>query len=107
MKIAIVIINWNGLELLKKYLKKIVDNSPDQNIYVIDNNSKDESLKYIKENHNNIRIISLNKNYGFAEGYNIGIQEVKEDYLCIINNDVEVTKDWLEPIKERLNNVFK
>ena len=104
MKIAIVVINWNGLELLKKYLKKIVDNSPDQNIYVIDNNSKDESLKYIKENYNNVRIISLNKNYGFAEGYNIGIQEVKEDYLCIINNDVEVTKDWLEPIKERLNN---
>ena len=104
MKIAIVVINWNGLELLKKYLKKIVDNSPDQNIYVIDNNSKDESLKYIKENHNNVKIISLNKNYGFAEGYNIGVQEVKEDYLCIINNDVEVTKDWLEPIKERLNN---
>ena len=104
MRIAIVVINWNGQELLKKYLKKIVDNSPDQNIYVIDNNSKDESLKYIKENHNNVRIISLNKNFGFAEGYNIGIQEVEEDYICIINNDVEVTKDWLEPIKDRLNN---
>ena len=61
MKIAIVVINWNGLELLKKYLKKIVDNSPDQNIYVIDNNSKDESLKYIKENHKNVTVTRLSK----------------------------------------------
>ena len=52
MKIGIVVINWNGLELLKKYLKTIIDNSPDQNVYVIDNNSKDGSLKYIRDNHN-------------------------------------------------------
>ena len=104
MRIAIVVINWNGLDLLKKYLKKIIDNSPDQNVYVIDNNSKDESIKFIRENHNDVKIISLSKNYGFAEGYNIGIQEVKEDYICIINNDVEVTKDWLNPIKVRLKD---
>jgi GT2 family glycosyltransferase len=104
MKIAIVVINWNGLELLKKYLKKIINNSPDQNVYLIDNNSKDESIKYVRENHNDVKIISLVKNYGFAEGYNIGIQQVKEDYICIINNDVEVTKDWLNPIKERFKD---
>lgn len=102
MRIGIVIINWNGINLLKKYLKGIIENSDDSKIYVIDNNSSDDSISYLKQNFSEIEIISLDKNYGFAEGYNIGIKEVKEEYICIINNDIQVTKNWLDPIREKI-----
>ena len=104
MRIGIVVINWNGFELLKKYLKVLIQNSVDHNIYLIDNNSEDESVSYVRSNHSEVNIIKLDKNYGFAEGYNRGIQKVKEEIICIINNDVEVTKDWLKPIVKKLNN---
>ena len=104
MRIGIVVINWNGLELLKKYLKVLIQNSVDHNIYLIDNNSEDESVSYVRNNYSEVNIINLDKNYGFAEGYNRGILKVKEEFVCIINNDVEVTKDWLKPIVKKLNN---
>ena len=104
MRIGIVVINWNGLELLKKYLKVLIQNSVAHNIYLVDNNSEDESVSYVRSNHSEVNIIKLDKNYGFAEGYNRGIQKVKEEIICIINNDVEVTKDWLKPIVKKLNN---
>ena len=104
MRIGIVVINWNGLELLKKYLKVLIQNSVNHNIYLIDNNSEDESVSYVSSNHSEVNIIKLDKNYGFAEGYNRGIQKVKEEIICIINNDVEVTKDWLKPIVKKFNN---
>jgi len=103
MKIGIVVINWNGLNLLKKYLKSIIDNSENSTVYVIDNNSSDESIFYLRQNFKEVEIISLEKNYGFAEGYNQGLKKVKEDYVCIINNDILVTKDWLSPIREKLH----
>ena len=102
MKIGIVVINWNGLNLLKKYLKSIIDNSENSTVYVIDNNSSDESILYLRQNFKEVEIISLEKNYGFAEGYNQGLKKVKEDYVCIINNDILVTKDWLSPIREKI-----
>ena len=79
MKIGIVVINWNGLNLLRKYLKSIIDNSDNSTVYVIDNNSSDESVSYIRENFKEVEIISLDKNYGFAEGYNKGLKKVKEE----------------------------
>ena len=96
--------NWNGLELLKKYLKVLIQNSVDHNIYLIDNNSEDESVSFVRNNYSEVNIINLDKNYGFAEGYNRGILKVKEEIICIINNDVEVTKDWLKPIVKKFNN---
>ena len=104
MRIAIVVINWNGLDLLKKYIKTLVKYSDKNNIYVIDNCSDDESVKFLKKNHSEIKIINLDKNYGFAEGYNIGIKEIKENYICFINNDIKVTKNWLKPIINKLND---
>tara|TARA_B100000886_G_scaffold160274_1_gene109252 strand:- start:735 stop:1718 length:984 start_codon:yes stop_codon:yes gene_type:complete len=104
MRIGIVVINWNGLEFLKKYLKVLIQNSVNHNIYLIDNNSKDESVSYVRNNYSEVNIINLDKNYGFAEGYNRGILKVKEEFICIINNDVEVTRGWLKPIVKKLNN---
>ena len=102
MKIGIVVINWNGLNLLRKYLKSIIDNSDNSTVYVIDNNSSDESVFYLRQNFKEVEIISLDKNYGFAEGYNKGLKKVKEEYVCIINNDILVTKNWLNPIRKKL-----
>jgi len=102
MKIGIVILNWNGLDLLRKYLNEIILNSDNSTIYIIDNNSSDESVLYVRNNYTEVKVISLDKNYGFAEGYNIGLKEVEEEYVCIINNDILVTENWLDPIRMKI-----
>ena len=102
MRIGIAILNWNGINLLKSNLKGVVDKSGDSTIYIIDNSSDDNSLEFVKQNFPQVKLISLNKNYGFAEGYNIGLKHVNEDIVCILNNDVEVTTKWLDPIKRIL-----
>lgn len=102
MKIGIVILNWNGLDLLRKHLNEIILNSDNSTIYIIDNNSSDESVLYVRNNYTEVKVISLDKNYGFAEAYNIGLKEVEEEYVCIINNDILVTENWLDPIRKKI-----
>ncbi|MBL6590333.1 MAG: glycosyltransferase [Flavobacteriaceae bacterium] len=87
MKTAIVIINYNGLNLIKKFMPSIITNSSNYNIYVIDNNSTDDSVNYIKNNFNNINIINNSSNLGYAGGYNEGIKKIDEDLLVFLNND--------------------
>mgnify|MGYP000223701442 CR=1 FL=1 len=94
--------NKNGLDLLRKYLNEIILNSDNSTIYIIDNNSSDESVLYVRNNYTEVKVISLDKNYGFAEGYNIGLKEVEEEYVCIINNDILVTENWLDPIRKKI-----
>ena len=73
MKLGIVILNWNGTELLKKFIPPLLNHTPkEHNIYIIDNGSNDNSINFINENFNEINIIKLEKNYGFAKGYNLG-----------------------------------
>ena len=102
MRIGIAILNWNGINLLKSHLKGVIDKSGDSTIYIIDNNSDDNSVEFVEQNFPQVKLISLDKNYGFAEGYNIGLKHVNEDIVCILNNDVEVTDKWLDPIKRKL-----
>ena len=90
MKIAIVILNWNGLKLLKEFLPSVVNNSGDNPIYIIDNNSDDNSIDFINKNYINITLIRNDKNYGYAKGYNEGLRHVNEEVFCLLNNDVEV-----------------
>ncbi len=105
MKIAIVILNWNGHRLLEKFLPSVVNNSEDNPIYIIDNNSDDKSIDYLNNNYHNINIIRNKKNYGYAKGYNEGLKHINEEIFCLLNNDVEVTKGWLDPmIKEFQSN---
>ena len=87
MKTAIVIINYNGLNLIKKFMPSIITNSSNFNIYVIDNNSTDDSVNYIKNNFSNINIINNSSNLGYAGGYNEGIKKIDEDLLVFLNND--------------------
>ena len=96
--VAVVIINWNGKKLLKKFLPSVTNFSKEAKIYIIDNFSNDSSIKFINENYPKIKIINLKKNYGYAEGYNLGLKHVKEDIYILLNNDVEVTKNWIKPI---------
>lgn len=98
MNLGIVILNWNGIKLLEKFIPPLLKYTPEQHkIYVIDNGSTDDSIKFIKK-HKRIKIIKLDCNYGFAKGYNLGLRDIKEDILCLLNNDVEVTKNWTKSI---------
>jgi GT2 family glycosyltransferase len=98
MKIAVVILNWNGKKLLEEFLPSVVLFSNEATIYVADNASNDDSIHFINENFPTIKIIRNQTNGGYAKGYNDAIKYVNEDVLCLLNNDVEVSENWLLPI---------
>ena len=102
ISIAIAILNWNGEELLRRFLKVLEDNSKEASIYVIDNASTDGSIVYIENNHPNVNLIKLDNNYGYAGGYNRGLVSVKEELICLLNNDVLVKSEWLTPKIQKL-----
>ena len=99
-RIAIVILNYNGLNLLKKFLPSVVNFSDYKisSIYLVDNCSKDDSIRYVKNKFPKINIIENDNNLGYSEGYNQGLKQIKSDYYILLNSDVEVTKDWLNPL---------
>ena len=107
-KVCVAIINWNGLEWLKKTIPIIEKYSKEADIVVIDNNSIDGSKYYLKTNYKKITVISHDKNYGFSEGYNRAIKKIKNTYILLINNDVIVTKNWIKPLLKflELNKEF-
>ena len=98
LNLSVVILNWNGLALLKRFLPILIKYTPtlDAEIVVADNASTDDSIAYIQAYYPSIRIIQLDKNYGFAEGYNQAFKQVNAKYLVLLNSDVEVTEGWLE-----------
>ena len=98
MKIAVVILNWNGKALLKKFLPSVIAHSKEAEIFVADNNSSDDSIPFLTESFPEISIVRNNDNYGFAGGYNHALKHIKADVFCLLNNDVEVTENWLQPI---------
>ncbi|KJD32987.1 glycosyl transferase family 2 [Tamlana nanhaiensis] len=104
MKIAIVILNWNGKQLLKQFLPSVIEYSPEADIYVADNASTDNSVKFLKAAFPEINLIQNNINGGYAKGYNDALKHVEADVFCLLNNDVEVTKNWLQPITKEFNN---
>ena len=106
MKIAIVILNWNGKKLLELFLPTIVKYSSLDfvTIYIADNASTDDSINYIKSNNKEVNIIQNHKNGGFAKGYNDALQHVDADIYALVNNDIEVTENWLNPIIQIFNS---
>jgi len=98
MKTAVVILNWNGKHWLEKFLPNVISNSLDATVIVADNNSSDDSLKFLEENYPNIRIIQNDGNYGYAKGYNLALKQIDAQYFVLLNSDIEVTKDWISPI---------
>ena len=97
-KVAIVILNWNGCEMLRKFLPSVVKGSGDAVVYVADNGSTDDSIQVVRRDFPSVHLVALDKNYGFAEGYNRAICQVEAEYVVLLNSDVEVTDGWLAPL---------
>ncbi len=106
MKLAIIILNWNGQKLLKKFLPSVVKYSNVKNvaIYIADNASTDDSIEFVEENYPDIKIVKNQQNGGYAKGYNDALQHINADIYALVNSDIEVTKNWLEPIISTFEN---
>ena len=100
LKIAVVILNWNGAKLLERFLPSVLEYSNNHKIYVADNASTDNSIAFIKENYPSIGIVENTVNGGYAKGYNDALQHIDADVFCLLNSDVEVTPNWLSPIAD-------
>lgn len=104
-KTAIVILNWNGAKMLRRFLPNVLDFSRDEAvIYVADNASTDNSLEVLKTHFSEVRLVLLDKNWGFAEGYNRALRQVEAEYYVLLNSDVEVSHHWLTPLIEFMDN---
>jgi GT2 family glycosyltransferase len=102
--IAVVLLNYNGIALLKQFLPKVVEYSPEASIYLIDNKSNDASVAWVKENHPSIQCIELNQNLGYAGGYNEGLKQIEAEIYCLLNTDVLVTSNWLPPLLDHFKS---
>lgn len=98
MKIAIVILNWNGKKLLKQFLPSVIAHSEAAKVYVADNASTDNSIAFLTSKYPDIEIIKNTTNGGYAKGYNDALKRIDADVFCLVNSDIEVTKNWLKPI---------
>lgn len=98
-QVAIVILNWNGEKLFDQFLPSVIEHSNAKNIKIIvaDNGSTDQSILFINKNFPSIKVLDLKQNYGFAEGYNRALQQIQADYFVLLNSDVKVTENWIDP----------
>ncbi len=104
MNIAIVILNWNGAAMMRRYLPTLLEYSEgDAVVWVADNASTDESMQMLSSGFPQVKTIQLDKNYGFAEGYNRALKQISADYYVLLNSDVEVTEQWLQPLLEYMD----
>lgn len=106
MRCSVVILNWNGADMLRRYLPSVVEHTmgmQDVEVVVADNGSTDESLLVLAAEFPGVRTITLDKNYGFAEGYNKAIALIDSEYTVLLNSDVEVTNGWLLPILDYMD----
>lgn len=100
-RVAVVILNWNGRDMLERFLPKVVEYSRDEaDVWVADNASTDASMLYLETHCPMVKTIVLEQNFGFAEGYNRALQQIDAEYFVLLNSDVEVTHHWLTPLVE-------
>ena len=103
-KVAIVILNWNGADMLRTYLPGVLQYSRDEAaVYVADNASTDGSVELLRKHFQECRLILLEKNWGFADGYNKALQQIEAEYYLLLNSDIEVTHHWLSPMIEYMD----
>ena len=95
---AVVVLNWNGINWLKKFLPILIEKSKDVNIYIADNASTDNSVEYVNDNFPNVKVLKNFSNEGYAKGYNDALETLKEEFFVLINSDIEVTDNWIKPI---------
>lgn len=99
-KIAVVILNWNGVKLLEQFLPSVIQFSEGASIYVADNDSTDNSVDFVTENFPTVKIVKNSGNHGFAKGYNDALKHIDAEIFALVNSDIEVTENWLKPILE-------
>lgn len=99
-KIAVVILNWNGCDMLRSFLPSVVRHSEGDGVivYVADNGSTDASVEMLRREFPSVHLIVLKENHGFADGYNLALRQVDAEYVVLLNSDVEVTEYWLSPL---------
>lgn len=102
--ISVVILNWNGSTMLQRFLPSVIRYSEEAEIIVADNGSTDHSIDILREKFPSVRILPFRENYGFAEGYNRAIQQIETPYVLLLNDDVEVTPHWLQPLLAFMNH---
>lgn len=100
--VAVVILNWNGCAMLERFLPSVIAHSGDAELIVADNGSTDNSLAFLQQNYPQLRLICLDHNYGFAEGYNRALAQVEADYYVLLNSDVECPEHWIEPVVQMM-----
>jgi GT2 family glycosyltransferase len=101
---SVVILNWNGVSYLRRFLPVLIENTPNPEVEIVvaDNASVDDSLHFLKTEYPEIKIIGLNKNYGFAGGYNKALKQLKSEYYVLLNSDVEVSPGWIDILLEQM-----
>lgn len=97
-QVAVVILNWNGREFLRRFLPSVIEHSGNAEIIVADNASTDSSIEFLQQNFQQVRIIQNLTNGGFAKGYNDAFKQVQADYYVLLNSDIEVTQGWIKPV---------
>ncbi|BDB55249.1 glycosyl transferase family 2 [Flavobacterium ammoniigenes] len=104
MKVAVVILNWNGKQLLEQFLPSVVQYSKEATVYVADNASTDDSVAFVKDQFPEVSIVVNPTNTGYAGGYNDSLQHIEADVYALVNSDIEVTENWLQPIIKAFQN---
>lgn len=102
--IAVVILNWNGLNFLQKFLPTVLAYSQESTVVIADNASTDDSIRWLTNNYPELTIVQNNENGGFAKGYNDALKKIDATYYLLLNSDVEVTENWLVPLIECMND---
>ena len=102
--VKIVILNWNGVAHLRRFLPSVVSAAPaDVEVIVADNGSTDDSVEVLRSEFPSVTVLRMDRNYGFAGGYNRALQRIEADYYVLLNSDVETPAGWLEPLVETLD----
>lgn len=106
IKTSVVILNWNGRKLLEQFLPSVLEHSLSDtcSVVVADNGSTDDSIFFLHTRYPDLPVVILDKNYGFADGYNKAIQQVNTEYVVLLNSDVETTENWLQPLIQHMDS---
>ena len=99
-QVAVIILNWNGAKLLRRYLPTVIEGTDDAiaDVIVADNGSTDDSLHVLQQEFPQVKVLQFDENHGFAEGYNLAIKQTRYPYTVLLNSDVRTPEGWLPPL---------